>query len=377
MLRWKEFTLFHILGCLTFLVLGLLTNLLQLVLYLILFKINKSLFRTLNFYLMYGLYGYLLFMAEWWSGSRITIFCDEELHKRITNKEPAENALIVMNHHYELDWLYTWMVADRIGTLGNCKAFAKDSLKYVPILGWAGKFAENVYLKRNFEEDKIRMKEKLKELVGFPSPVWLVLLPEGTRYTPEKHRASQEFAETRGLPRLEHHLVPRTKGFTFTLSNLDKSKMSTMYDLTLVAGVGDSAPPSVTSLVFGRRTEATVIIRKINLESIPEGEKEGGQWMMNLFKEKDQIKSSLLDGSWNALNKSHTLTTSTLSSISIPPRIHSLVLAISANIIVLGPLIYSILSGGILTWAVALVILILSWVSLKQLIRVSKVKKSV
>ena len=177
-----------------------------------------------------------------------------------------------------------------MGILGNCKAFAKESLKYVPILGWAGRLADNVYLARNLEKERSRMKNNLSELVGYPSPIWLFLFPEGTRFTAEKQKASQKFAESRGLPKLEHHLTPRTKGFTFTLSNLDRSKMS-LYDFTLVAGLGDSAPPTVTSLIFGRRTEATVVIRKISLDKVPAGEKEGGEWMMDLFKEKDLAKA--------------------------------------------------------------------------------------
>jgi len=377
MVRLKELTLFHILGCLSFLVLGLFINLVQLVLYIVLFKINKNLFRQLNFYLMYGIYGYLLFIAEWWSGSRITIYCDQEMIRRMDKKDAEENALIVMNHHYELDWLYCWMVGDRVGILGNCRAFAKQSLKYIPILGWAGNFSDDVYLKRNLEQDRSRMQKKLSQLVGFPSPIWLFLFPEGTRFTAEKHKASQEFAESRDLAKLEHHLTPRTKGFTFTLSNLDRSKMSTLYDFTLVAGLGDSAPPTLTSLILGRRTEATVVIRKIDLDKVPAGDKAGGEWMMDLFKEKDKIKASLLDGTWNALNESQTVTSSTLSCIKTPPRVQSMVLTITANILILTPLLYRLLSGGILTWIMAAGIMGLAWAALRQLVRVSKVKKTV
>ena len=374
-MRLKELTLFHILGFLPFLVLGLIINMIQLVLYLLLFKISKDVFRRINYYLMFGIYGYFLFIAEWWSGSRMRIYCDQEMLTRMEAKDAQENALIVMNHHYELDWLYCWMVGDRMGILGNCKAFAKESLKYVPILGWAGSWADNVYLKRNLEKDRSRMKNNLSELVGYPSPIWLFLFPEGTRFTAEKHKASQEFAESRDLPKLEHHLTPRTKGFTFTLSNLDRSKMS-LYDFTLVAGMGDSAPPTVTSLILGRRTEATVVIRKISLDKVPAGEKEGGEWMMDLFKEKDQIKKSLLDGTWQKLNESHTVTDSTLSCIKTPPRVHSLVLSITANILVLSPLLYLLLTGGILTWTLAVIIFILAWGIMIKMVKVSKVKKS-
>lgn len=43
---------------------------------------------------------------------------------------------------------------------------------------------------------------------------------EGTRFTPEKHRASMQVAQSKGLPSLKHHLLPRTRGFWVTVQNL-------------------------------------------------------------------------------------------------------------------------------------------------------------
>jgi lysophosphatidic acid acyltransferase/lysophosphatidylinositol acyltransferase len=43
----------------------------------------------------------------------------------------------------------------------------------------------------------------------------LLLFPEGTRFTPEKHAAAVEFARSKGLPVFKHLLVPRAKGFHF------------------------------------------------------------------------------------------------------------------------------------------------------------------
>ena len=47
------------------------------------------------------------------------------------------------------------------------------------------------------------------------------------------------------------------------------------------------------------------LIRKIPIGTIPDGKKEEGEWMMDLFKDKDQIKDNLLNGSWTALNEYH------------------------------------------------------------------------
>ena len=98
--------------------------------------------------------------------------------------------------------------------------------------------------------------------------------------------------------------------------------------------------------------------------------------MMDLFKDKDQIKNSLLNGSWQSVNESHTLTTSTLSCICKPPRTNSLIMTVTVNILVLLPLLFVLLSGGVLRFAVAVLILVVSWAALHVLVSASKVKKT-
>lgn len=47
-----------------------------------------------------------------------------------------------------------------------------------------------------------------------------MLFCEGTRFTPKKHQVSMQVAESKGLPQLKYHLLPRTKGFWVTVQNL-------------------------------------------------------------------------------------------------------------------------------------------------------------
>lgn len=47
-----------------------------------------------------------------------------------------------------------------------------------------------------------------------------MLYCEGTRLTPKKHQVSMQVAESKGLPKLKYHLLPRTKGFWVTVQNL-------------------------------------------------------------------------------------------------------------------------------------------------------------
>ena len=140
-------------------------------------------------------------MADWWSNSEVRIYADPEIVSEVGTK----NAIILMNHHYEMDWLFGWMIADRFRILGNARVFVKKMLKYVPVIGWAWNFSDVAYLERgDWQKDKKTITQKMNNLADYPDPVWLLIFAEGTRISPEKLKASREFAKERDLPVLRH-----------------------------------------------------------------------------------------------------------------------------------------------------------------------------
>ena len=96
----REFTVLHVCLTITFIVGGLVINLLQLLLLLLL---PRRLFHRCNFYLVAAIYGYLLCLADWWGGSRFTIYCTDEFHEKLNKRNLGERQLVVANHHTELD----------------------------------------------------------------------------------------------------------------------------------------------------------------------------------------------------------------------------------------------------------------------------------
>lgn len=78
-----------------------------------------------------------------------------------------------MNHSYEVDWLMGWLFCDYIGILGNCKAFAKKVIQYIPVVGWSWKFAEYIFLERSFDKDKIMIGKQLDEVFDYPHTTWV------------------------------------------------------------------------------------------------------------------------------------------------------------------------------------------------------------
>ena len=132
-----------------------------------------------------------------WSGSMCTVHTDDATWFKLGQ----ENALILMNHSNELDWLVGWIMADQVNILGvsyalndqftfyqsedllfimdlirfqNAKLFIKKAVEWIPIIGWAWKFGEIGFLERNWEKDKSTMDSFVKNIKEYEDPVWVM-----------------------------------------------------------------------------------------------------------------------------------------------------------------------------------------------------------
>jgi lysophosphatidic acid acyltransferase/lysophosphatidylinositol acyltransferase len=196
-----------------------------------------------------------------------------------------------MNHSYETDWLFGWMFTEKVGVLGNCKAYAKKVISLIPTIGWSWKFAEFVFLERSFDKDKLTITKQLNEIFDYPDPVWLLLNAEGTRFTKSKHEASVKFAHERGMAVLNHHLIPRTKGFTASLSVL-KKKCAAIMDVQLAFDENDKDKPTVINLLRGKSITGHLYLRRVSMSEVPEDEEEAAKWLHELFVRKDKLQTS-------------------------------------------------------------------------------------
>ncbi|KAI7805798.1 1-acyl-sn-glycerol-3-phosphate acyltransferase delta [Triplophysa rosa] len=272
----------HLIICYVFLVSGFIINLLQ-ICTLPLWPINKQLARKINCRLAYSISSQLVALLEWWSGTECTLYTDPESFSYFGK----ENAIVVLNHNFEIDFMCGWTFCDRFGVLGSSKVLAKKELSYVPVIGWMWYFLEIVFCKRKWEEDRKTVVESLQNLRDYPEKFWFLLHCEGTRFTEEKHKISMEVAEKKGLPKLKYHLLPRTKGFCVTVQNL-RGTVTAVYDSTL--NFRNNEMPSLLGVLNGKKYHAALYVRRIPLESIPEDESECAAWLHKLYQEKDQFQ---------------------------------------------------------------------------------------
>ncbi|CAB0045171.1 unnamed protein product [Trichogramma brassicae] len=368
----KRSRIVHLLFAITFFTSGLIINLMQCILYFGLRPFSKYFYRKINYYLCYSFYSQLVFMAEWWAGADIILYIDK---KDFDKYYGHEHGYLLMNHSYEIDWLIGWVFCERIKVLGNCKAYAKKSIQYIPTLGWAWKFAESIFLQRSWDKDKEVIGSQIRELADYPDSIWLLLYAEGTRFTPEKAEASKKFAKEKGLPVLKHHLTPRTRGFTASIPHL-RGKVDAIYDIQLAFKPSETTKPTMTNLLLGKKVEAHMYINRIPLNSVPENEEEAAQWLHNIYQVKDRMQESFLEsGDFFA-----TSGVPKVDSFKLERRMWTFVNTAFWSIVILVPMLYYLvklfLSGSLCFFSIGVGIIILFFLLMYKTIGMSEISKS-
>lgn len=117
----------------------------------------------------------------------------------------------------------------------------------------------------------------------------LLLFPEGTRFTPEKHKISEEFAREKGFKQLRYHLQPRTKGFIASLQSM-RGKVPAIYNIELAFKEDEATKPTMTSLLLGKSVTSHMYMQRIPMEEVPEGEEALDRYLRDLFQLKVSLK---------------------------------------------------------------------------------------
>ena len=67
----------------------------------------------------------MLVLGTHYSGSEVNVYADPEVFQDFG----SHHGIFLVNHHYEVDWLITWVVADACNQLARGKVIAKKMLK--------------------------------------------------------------------------------------------------------------------------------------------------------------------------------------------------------------------------------------------------------
>lgn len=200
-----------------------------------------------------------------------------------------QKSVIIMNHHYDVDWIFTWMFADYFDGLDQGRTMAKKILRFIPPIGWAWAMSDFIFLERDWSKDQGIITDSLTSLMRYQGGLGILVFPEGTRLSHKKLEASQKYARENGLPELHHHLVPRTKGLVHILKTVDRTKLTMYVDVLLGVHPKDGAPATLSSLLNGDKVVGDFYIRVYPTADLPEDEEGLRDFIMKTFEERDRL----------------------------------------------------------------------------------------
>jgi len=287
-IKWQEWTIVHVSLFVTFILSALTCNVINIAIFIVIKPLNVELYRRIAGLLNWTINSQLMVLGTHYSGSELNMYADPEVAKDLGNY----HAIFLMNHHYEVDWLFSWVVADCYGCLANGKVIAKKMLKYVPTIGVSWALNDFIFLDRDWEKDKETLTNCMQVLASYKQPFWLLLFPEGTRLSQEKLEQGQKFSQSRGLPVFKHQLYPRTKGFARIMETLDTDKVKYVYDITIMFNTNKGAWPSITNLLMGRKMVADCYVRRFETCSIPRDPEAASKFLVDVCLEKDLLIES-------------------------------------------------------------------------------------
>lgn len=198
--------------------------------------------------------------------------------------------LLISNHICAADTFITAYISHRVLNT-ETKYVVKESIAYIPLLGWSMKFMNYLFLTRNWAKDQDRVRKWCARVQGERGEC-LVVYPEGTRRTPENYRRSVEYCLGRNLPVFRHLLFPRTKGFSALIQYLPKNFSHVVHAAITYSENGEPAqPPSLLRLltcpVPGR---FSVVLHMDRVEGIGNP----SEYVISSFQEKDSVISRVL-----------------------------------------------------------------------------------
>ena len=207
-----------------------------------------------------------------------------------------QRMILIANHQIYTDWLYLWWIGYAAGMHGRIYVVLKESLKRIPVIGCGMQFAQFIFLKRKWEQDKPRMAAHLQKFNKPKDPMWLMMFPEGTNLADSTREASKKWAEKNGINDMQHVLLPRSTGLQFILQEL-RQTVDYVYDCTIAyEGVprGEFAQDifTVGASYFGGRPPMSVNMywRRFRVSSIPlDAPKIFELWLRSRWLEKDKF----------------------------------------------------------------------------------------
>ncbi|EPX73471.1 1-acylglycerol-3-phosphate acyltransferase [Schizosaccharomyces octosporus yFS286] len=243
-----------------------------------------------------------VFLVQSFSPTPVTLTYDPELRNLFyldrngcLETIASERNIVIANHQLYTDWMYIWWLAYTAKQHSFIYIVLKDSLKWIPILGWGMQLYRFIFLSRKWDRDAATMEREFRFINNVPEPASLLMFPEGTNLVQNTYERSKLYADKTGVAMPKNLMLPRVRGLFYSLSQL-RGSMTYLYDFTFV--FTDHSPKKYAAEVFSlkqlffegaRLRRMHVHVRRFRISDIPTDEKLFTKWLYQRWYEKDQL----------------------------------------------------------------------------------------
>merc|ERR1719427_128678 len=206
-----------------------------------------------------------------------------------------EKTVVIMNHRARLDWLYFFNYLFRARVLNRQKITLKAILKWVPMIGWSLQTAGYIFLKRNAAKDKENIHNSLTYYEELGCKPNILIFPEGTDLSPDNQKKGWKYAERMGLPKYNHVLHPRIKGFVWYVQTLRKvGGIQAVHDVTV--GYPDEVITSGSKMLMGYSPKEVMFhVKRYNIEELPTDDEGLSEWINSRWNDKEEMLQKFYD----------------------------------------------------------------------------------
>ena len=136
--------------------------------------------------------------------------------------------ILISNHINTLDFILNIIVSKYFGDV-SYNIFMSKHTTYLPGIGLIISSSTDIKLNRKLKEDKdniINSINKVKNGI-------IIIFPEGTRYSPDKHRNAIKYSNDNKLPVFNNTLFPKMKGLWLIINTLKKNnRLGNLIDIS-------------------------------------------------------------------------------------------------------------------------------------------------
>ena len=214
---------------------------------------------------------------------------------------PGKVNIIVLNHISTVDWIIFYSFMAKKYSINNVHQILKDDLLWYPCIGEICSSNNDIFVKRDWKSDESTIDKLLQKIdSGF-----IMIFPEGTRFTKNKLESSKLYAKENNFVDLDNLLLPKSKGTWKIINSLMKdNKLGNFYDITCISTRYRRTEMYMKEIFCDGIGDVYLDIKKVIYpdKSILIDKSEFKLWLHSIWKQKDILMDNFTKDGYNKLD---------------------------------------------------------------------------